>query len=124
MKRTVHPNKDSRRAVRHTRLRSRLKGTAARPRLSVFRGLRTMVAQLIDDATGKTLVYVASAGLKATAKEGQGAKVAVAYAVGEKLAAEAKAKGITKVIFDRGGYRYHGRVAAVATGARAGGLEF
>lgn len=124
MKRTVNSNKDSRRAVRHARVRARLKGTAARPRLSVFRGLRNMVAQLIDDSAGKTLVYVASVGLKAKPKEGQGEKVSVAYAVGEKLAETAKAKGITKIIFDRGGYKYHGRVAAIAAGARAGGLEF
>lgn len=124
MKRTIKKTKDSRRSLRHLRVRAVVKGTAECPRLSVFRGLRKMVAQLIDDTTSKTLVYVESTGLTAKPKAKEGAKVALAFAVGEKLAAAAKAKKITKIVFDRGGYRYHGRVQAVAEGARAGGLEF
>jgi large subunit ribosomal protein L18 len=83
-----------------------------------------MTAQLVDDSTGKTMVYVSSVGMKAPKVEGKTAKVAMAYAVGEKIASEAKAKGISKIVFDRGGYKYHGRVAALAEGARAGGLQF
>lgn len=83
-----------------------------------------MTAQLIDDASGKTVAYVNSKGLKAAKVEGKAGKVAVAYAVGQKIAELASAKGIKSVVFDRGGYRYHGRVAAVADGARSGGLQF
>lgn len=124
MKRLSNNHPSSRRAVRHTRVRSRVIGTAERPRLSVHRGLKAMTAQLIDDGAGKTLAYVHSTSVKAEKMEGKGAKTAAAYAVGVKLAELAKAKKITKVVFDRGGYSYHGRVAAVADGARSGGLQF
>ena len=110
--------------MRHVRVRSHLVGTASRPRLSVFRSLRGMVAQLIDDSSGKTLCYASSQGLKAKKVEGKTAKVAVAFQVGEKIAELAKGKGISEVIFDRAGYSYHGRVQALADGARAGGLKF
>lgn len=83
-----------------------------------------MTAQLVDDEAGKTLVFVNSGSLKAKKVEGKVGKVAMAFLVGEKIAELAKAKGITKIVFDRGGYRYHGRVAALAEGARAGGLQF
>lgn len=124
MKRIFHPSKNARRHVRHARVRARIVGTADRPRLSVFRGNRSLVAQLIDDASGQTLAQANSRKLTATPVEGKQGKVAAAFLVGQTIAAAARAKGITKVIFDRGGYQYHGRVAAVADGARAGGLKF
>lgn len=127
MKRLIINNKNSRRQVRHARVRARLQGTGEVPRLSVWRGLRSMAAQLIDDSRRQTLVYVSSRSVKpvvAAVAIGKTAKVALAYAVGEKLAAVALNKGITQAVFDRGGYKYHGRVEAVADGARAGGLKF
>lgn len=124
MKRLVTKTKNSIRQVRHTRIRATLKGTSEAPRLSVFRSLRAMTAQLVDDSTGKTLVHVSSVGMKTPKVEGKTGKVAMAYTVGEKIAEAAKAKGISKIVFDRGGYKYHGRVAALAEGARAGGLQF
>ncbi|MDO8626238.1 MAG: 50S ribosomal protein L18 [Candidatus Magasanikbacteria bacterium] len=117
-------NKNSRRQVRHARIRRALKGSAALPRLSVWRGLRSTTAQIIDDSSHQTLVYVSSRSVKAPVSKDKTIKVALAYAVGEKLAAAALEKSITKVVFDRGGYRYHGRVQALAEGARAGGLKF
>lgn len=123
MKRIVK-SKNGLRGVRHTRLRVNLKGTSTLPRLSVFRSLKTMTAQLVDDESGKTLVFVNGKEVKAKKLEGKGAKVSVAFAVGEKLAELAKTKGIEKVVFDRAGYQYHGRVEAVADGARKGGLKF
>jgi large subunit ribosomal protein L18 len=107
---------------RHLRVRQRVTGTAERPRLVVFRSLKHIYAQLVDDARGVTLMAVADSSDGVNA-EGTG-KVAKAKAVGQALAAKAKAAGITKVVFDRAGYRYHGRVQAVADGAREGGLEF
>lgn len=119
------------RATRHRRVRAKIVGTGERPRLNVFRGLRSLYAQLIDDQTGKTILAVHSAkaaeGNAAGAPEGAGersTKVAAAYRVGKQLAELAKKQGITSVVFDRGGYRYHGRVRAVAEGARDGGLSF
>ncbi len=109
------------RAQRHRRVRAVVKGTAERPRLSVYRSLRGMVAQLIDDVTGRTLCYASSreAGVKPGVKKSE-----AALKLGQLIAEKAKAKGIEKVVFDRGGYKYHGRVKAVAEGARAGGLQF
>ena len=133
MKRLFNKNKSSLRQVRHVRVRKVLIGTATEPRLSVFRSLKGMVAQLIDDSTGKTLCYVDAKEVKpatAKAKAGEGKsedksrKVAVSYLLGKLLAEKAKAKSISKVKFDRGGYRYHGRVKALADGAREGGLIF
>lgn len=108
------------RKKRHTRVRSTISGTAARPRLNVFRSLSNIYAQLIDDDAGVTLVSASSQddGIK-----GGGNKTA-AVAVGKALAAKAKKKGISGVVFDRGGYLYHGRVQALAEGAREGGLVF
>jgi len=112
------------RQARHKRVRSKVKGTAKLPRLSVFRGLKNITLQLIDDSKGATLCFVNSAGIKPVKTENMEAKIAVAYLAGKKLAELAKVKGIEKAVFDRGGYRYHGRVAAAAEGARAGGLQF
>jgi large subunit ribosomal protein L18 len=107
---------------RHLRLRKRMAGTAERPRLVVFRSLKHIYAQLVDDDRGVTLLGVSdrSDGINT----GDGGKVARGKATGQLLAERAKAAGITRVVFDRGGYRYHGRVKAVADGAREGGLEF
>ena len=124
MKRLFNKNKSTLREVRHIRVRKVLAGTAAEPRLSVFRSLKGMVAQLIDDSAGKTLCYVDSKEVKEKKAEDRTHKVAVSYLLGKLLAEKGKAKGITKVKFDRGGYRYHGRVKALADGAREGGLVF
>jgi large subunit ribosomal protein L18 len=122
--RAIHTPKlrEDRRYRRHLRVRKRVSGSAERPRLVVFRSLKHIYAQLVDDDRGVTLLGV-SDGSEGLAMDGAG-KVARAKATGQLLAGKAKAAGITKVVFDRGGYRYHGRVQAVADGARAGGLEF
>lgn len=108
------------RVARHKRIRKRVEGTAERPRLAVFRSLKHIAAQVIDDATGNTLAAASSheKGLKATGN------IEGAQKVGEALAKRALDKGIKSVVFDRGGFRYHGRVASLAKGAREGGLEF
>jgi large subunit ribosomal protein L18 len=124
MKRLFKKTKNSLREVRHSRIRARMVGNETAPRLSVFRSLRGMTVQLIDDQKGKTICHASTLGMKVKKVEGKTTKVGAAFAVGEKIAELAKAKGITTVVFDRGGYRYHGRVAAVAEGARAGGLKF
>ena len=105
---------------RHRRVRGKVSGTAERPRLVVFRSNRGIFAQLVDDETGRTL---AAAGWTSLAKK-DGSKTAQAAEVGKALAAAAKEKGIERCIFDRGGYLYHGRVQALAEGAREGGLQF
>ena len=107
---------------RHHRVRRRVVGSAARPRLNVFRSSRHMYAQLIDDSRGYTLASAST--LEAELRAGPTATVAAARRVGELLATRALAVGIDQVVFDRGGYLYHGRVAAVADGARATGLKF
>ena len=104
---------------RQQRVRAKVRGSADRPRLHVFRSLRHISVQLIDDDASKTLV--AASDREVTAK---GQKTAVALHVGELIAQKAKSAGITKVVFDRAGNRYHGRVKALADGARAGGLQF
>jgi large subunit ribosomal protein L18 len=106
---------------RHRRVRGKVAGTAERPRLAVFRSNRGVFAQLVDDGTGKTL---ASAGWTTLPKSFDGDKQAQAREVGKTLAAAAKAAGIEDVVFDRGGYLFHGRVKALAEGAREGGLRF
>lgn len=115
-----------RRQHRHRRVRSKVVGTAARPRLAVFRSAKHITAQIIDDAVGKTLVSVTDKQLPAAVKatKTQTQKVAVAEAVGKLIAEKAKAKKVTSVVFDAAGYRYHGRVKALADGARASGLVF
>lgn len=124
MKRLIKPSHNLIRQVRHKRVRSTVIGTSATPRLSVFRSLKGVTAQLIDDAKKITLAYVNSGKIKTGEVESKTIKVAAAYLAGKKLAELGAAKGISKVVFDRGGYKYHGRVAALAEGARAGGLKF
>jgi large subunit ribosomal protein L18 len=115
--------KESRNSVRerrHARVREKVSGTASAPRLVVFRSNKNIEAQIIDDLKGVTLVSSGSVQLKLK----NGGNCEGAAEVGKDLAAKAKAKGITKVVFDRGGYLYHGRVAALADAAREGGLLF
>jgi large subunit ribosomal protein L18 len=113
---------EEQRRRRHLRVRKRVVGTAERPRLVVFRSLRHIYAHLVDDTRGRVVLGVAdsSDGVAKT----DGGKVAKGFAVGVALAAKAKQAGITRAVFDRAGYAYHGRVKAVAEGARKGGLEF
>ncbi len=116
--------KQEKRMRRHRRVRAKVSGTATRPRLNVYRGLTTVYVQLIDDISGKTIASVHTKKIaKADAGERTG-KVALAYTAGKQIAELAKAAGITECVFDRGGFRYHGRVKAVAEGAREGGLTF
>jgi large subunit ribosomal protein L18 len=112
------------RVRRHARVRRRIGGSAERPRLSIFRSLHHVYAQIIDDATGRTLV-AASTREKSVA-EGLESKTAsgAAEKVGKTIAERAKAAGISAVVFDRGGYKYHGRIKALADAARGAGLEF
>ena len=115
---------DSRQEIRqriHKRIRSRVAGTQERPRLAVFRSVNHIYAQVIDDQQGHTLVAAST-----TEKDlhGKGGNVEGAKLIGKAVAERAKEKGITKVVFDRGGYLYHGRVKALADAARAAGLEF
>ena len=112
------------RDIRHHRLRRYVRGSAARPRLVVFRSLNHIGAQLVDDEAGRTLVAADSRSKTFGAQQGSGGNVAAAKAVGTLLAEKAKAAGIGPVVFDRGGYKYHGRVKALADAARAGGLQF
>jgi len=103
------------------RIRRKVSGTAARPRLAVFRSLKYIYAQVIDDASGKT---IASASSREQDSASKGANAAAAKAVGALIAKKAKDKGITQVVFDRGGYIYHGNIKALADAARENGLEF
>ncbi|MDR2347566.1 MAG: 50S ribosomal protein L18 [Bifidobacteriaceae bacterium] len=109
------------RAKRHRRLRKRISGTPEVPRLVVTRSLRNMVAQVVDDTAGHTLVSAST--LEAPLRVAEGDKTAKARLVGALVAERARAAGITAVVFDRGGNKYHGRVAAVADAARQGGLK-
>lgn len=122
--RTIYGARDraSRRQRRHLRVRRKVSGTPERPRLVVFRSLKHMYAQLVDDARGVTLLGVSDAS-EGVQPAGAG-KTGRGRAAGKLLAEKARAAGITRVVFDRAGYRYHGRVKAVADGAREGGLEF
>ncbi len=106
----------------HKRIRRKVAGTAERPRLAVFRSVAHIYAQLIDDRDGKTLV--AASTVEKTEAKAAGGNVAAAKLVGKLVADRAKEKGIQKVVFDRGGYLYHGRVKALADAAREAGLEF
>lgn len=114
--------RQQRRYRRKLRIRRKISGTAERPRLVVFRSLKHIYAQLVDDERHHTLLAVSDL-TEGITIEGDG-KVARGRAVGSLLAAKAKEQGVTRVVFDRAGYPYHGRVKAVAEGARAGGLEF
>jgi large subunit ribosomal protein L18 len=110
---------------RHRRVRKKVFGTTERPRLSVYRSLNNMFAQLIDDVTGKTLASATTQDKDLRGKlGGKTGNVAASQAVGALIAERAKAAGLTKVVFDRGGFLYHGRVKALAEAARKGGLEF
>ena len=109
--------------IRRYRIRKRVSGTAERPRLSVFRSARHIYAQLVDDERGVTLVAASSRESAEKSGDAKG-RVSTCAAVGKLIASRAKEKGVSKVAFDRGGYRYHGRIKALADGARAGGLEF
>ncbi len=115
-------SKDDIRLRIHKRIRQRVAGSPERPRLAVFRSLKHISAQVIDDRAGHTLASASSSEKKAGVASG--GNVAGAKDVGRLLAERAKEKGITKVVFDRGGYLYHGRVKALADAARAAGLEF
>ena len=110
------------RARRHFRVRKNISGTPARPRLVVTRSLRQITAQVVDDTLGHTLASASS--LDATIRGAEGDKKALAAKVGALVAERAKAKGISKVVFDRGGNRYAGRIASLASAAREAGLEF
>ena len=115
------PDTRTQRIKRHTRVRGKISGTAERPRLSVFRSEKNIYAQIIDDVAGNTLVSASSVEKDF---EGSGSNKEAARKVGKLVAERAAAKGIEEVVFDRGGYIYHGRVAELAEGAREGGLKF
>ena len=115
------PDTNAQRLKRHKRVRAKISGTAERPRLNVFRSKQNIYAQIIDDTTGTTLV---SASTVEKDFDGYGGNKEAARKVGQTVAERAKAKGIDAVVFDRGGYVYHGRVAELAGGAREGGLQF
>ena len=117
----MNKSKNTIRLKRHWRLRKNINGTAERPRLNVFRSEANIYAQIIDDVAGNTLVPASSLDKEI---EGNGGNKTAARAVGKLVAERCKAKGIDTVVFDRGGYLYHGRVAELAEGAREGGLEF
>ncbi len=124
--RTKSKDREALRRKRHRRVRRRLAGTQVRPRLVVHRSLKNVQGHLADDVQGTMLLGVSTLApeLKAVREEEGTTKLALAKAAGKLLAEKAKAAGITKVVFDRGGYLYHGRIAAFAEGAREGGLEF
>ncbi len=108
----------------HVRIRKKLRGTTERPRLTVFRSTAHIYAQVVDDTKGVTLVAASSTEKAAAVKKGTGGNVAAAKEIGKRVAERAKENGINKVVFDRGGYLYHGRVKALADAAREAGLEF
>lgn len=112
-------DKNLRQARRHSRVRAKISGTEARPRLSVFRSNKGMFLQLVDDLNGKTLASAAVKEIKKT-----NGKIETSKELGKLIAEKAKGKKVSKVVFDRGYYKYHGRVKAAAEGAREGGLEF
>ena len=114
-------DRTAQRKRRHVRLRKRITGTASRPRLVVTRSLRHMVAQVVDDTTGRTLASAST--LEADVRAAKADKTGKASVVGKLVAERAKKAGVSEVVFDRGGNKYHGRVAAVADGAREGGLS-
>jgi large subunit ribosomal protein L18 len=115
-------NKEEARQARHARVRKKISGTPETPRLCVYRSLKNIYAQIIDDTTGKTLVSAST--LDAELKANYGGNKEAAKAVGALIAKKALEAGISEVVFDRGGYVYHGRVAELAEAAREGGLKF
>lgn len=118
-------NKNMARQKRHTRVRKRVQGTPERPRLNVYRSTNNIYAQVIDDLAGRTLVSASTLDASLRQKKASaGGNVEAARAVGRLVAERAKEAGVTKVVFDRGGYLYHGRVQALADAARENGLDF
>jgi len=120
----THKSRSIARVRRHTRVRKHISGNAQRPRLNVFRSLAEIYAQVIDDESGQTLASASSIDHDLRVKMGSLKKSEQARLVGLTVAERAKTKGITKVVFDRGGYQYIGRIKALADGAREGGLDF
>lgn len=118
-----HKQKTVQRDRRRVRIRRKVVGTPSRPRLSIYKSLNHMYAQVIDDLAGQTLA-AASTRDKGAVADGKSGNAAAAASVGERLAQKAKAAGVTEVVFDRGGFRFHGRVKALADAARKGGLKF
>ncbi|MDP3734901.1 MAG: 50S ribosomal protein L18 [bacterium] len=114
----MRPTKQTQRIRRHKRIRAKVRGTSVRPRLAVYKSNRYLHVQLVDDRTAKTIVGIMSRGI------GSGSKVERSRVAGEQLAKAARAKGIERVVFDRGGFSFRGRIAACAEGARSGGLVF
>lgn len=117
-------NRSVARQRRHARVRVKVHGTADRPRLNVFRSLEHIYAQVIDDTTGVTLASASTVDRELRAQVASLTKIEQAKAIGKAVAERAKAKGVTQVVFDRGGYPYHGRVKALAESSRESGLEF
>jgi large subunit ribosomal protein L18 len=117
-------SKDLHRQRVHERVRNRVEGTPERPRLAVFRSLGHIYAQVIDDRSGKTLVSASSIDGESKKNLKGGGNIAAAKVIGKTVAERAKAAGVSKVVFDRGGYKYHGRVKALADAAREAGLQF
>lgn len=117
-------NTKTMRLLRHQRARKKLYGTSTRPRLAVFRSLNNVYAQLISDSTGETLAAAGSLDSQIKTSKGNLPKIEVSAIVGNLIAQRAKAKGINTVVFDTGGYKYHGRIKAFAEAAREAGLEF
>ena len=115
-------NKNESRQKRHVRVRKKVEGSTARPRMNVYRSTNHIYVQVIDDGAGHTLAAISSLDKSLGLKTG--GNVEAAKAVGKAIAEKAKAAGVEKVVFDRGGYLYHGRIAALADGAREGGLQF
>lgn len=109
---------------RKLRIRRKISGTEERPRLSVFRSLKHIYAQVVDDVAGKTLAHCSTLAKDVKSAADEGTKSDAAKLVGKTIAEQLKAKGITKIVFDRNGYLYHGRIKSLADGAREGGLEF
>jgi large subunit ribosomal protein L18 len=119
-----HVSKNEVRKRIHLRLRKKIRGTQERPRLSVFRSLNHIYAQIIDDDRGVTLVSASSLDREVRARSASGGNLTGAKVVGEEVAKRARARGIEKVVYDRGGYRFHGRVRVLADAAREAGLKF
>lgn len=117
-------DKNKARVKRHLRVRKKIEGTTERPRLNIFRSSKHMYAQIIDDQNGVTLAAASTQDKELKDQIGNGGNVEAARKVGELIAERAKANGINQVVFDRGGYLYHGRVQALADSAREAGLEF
>ena len=124
MARVRNISKDSHRRRIHERVRTRVMGTTERPRLCVYRSLGHIYTQVIDDRTGQTLASASSVDKETKKNLKGGGNIAAAKVIGKVIADRAKAAGVTKVVFDRGGYKYHGRVKALADAAREAGLQF